>query len=170
MADYRGAMAIRGEDTVPVAPPPPEGVDDERILTFGLLIEAHARLTRETDHDLQVSDGISLQTFEVLLRVSRAPEGHVTMTGLADGLALTTGGVTRLADRLEADGLVQRVSCPTDRRVVHLMLTDEGNRVLAGAVAHHLDSLQRHLASRVDPGDLPVLHRVLDTLRRPPQG
>ena len=59
-------------ETVPCA--------DERIRTFGLLLEAHTRLTQLLDAELQRSDGVSLQTFEVLLRISRAPDGVITMT------------------------------------------------------------------------------------------
>lgn len=146
----------------------PCGVDDPRIRTFGLLLEAHSQLTRLLDAELQDSDGISLQTFEVLLRISRSEWGRLTMSELADGVSLTTGGVTRLADRLENDGLVQRVSCPTDRRVVHLALTEQGRQTLATALTHHLDSLERLVTSRVSAKDTAVLDRVLDELRRPP--
>lgn len=145
----------------------PCGVDDPRIHTFGLLLEAHAQLTRVLDADLQDSDGISLQTFEVLLRVSRADRGRITMSELAGGVSLTTGGVTRLADRLEKDGLVQRASCPSDRRVVYLQLTDLGQQTLSTALAHHLDSLDRRVAGRISTRDTAVLNRVLDELRRP---
>lgn len=146
---------------------PPCGVDDPRIHTFGLLLEAHSQLTRLLDADLQDSDGISLQTFEVLLRISRSEWGRLTMSELADGVSLTTGGVTRLADRLENDGLVQRVSCPTDRRVVHLALTDLGRSTLSTALTHHLESLERRVASRISAKDTAVFNRVLDELRRP---
>jgi DNA-binding MarR family transcriptional regulator len=146
----------------------PCGIDDPRIHTFGLLLEAHARLTRLLDADLQASDGISLQTFEVLLRIARSDDGRVTMSELADGVSLTTGGVTRLADRLESDGLVQRVSCPNDRRVTWLALTEQGRDTLAVATQHHLESLERHVAGRIAAKDLPALHRALDTLRTPP--
>ncbi len=147
---------------------PPCGIDDPRIHTFGLLLEAHAQLTRQLDADLHASDDISLQTFEVLLRISRAAEGRITMSALAGGVALTTGGVTRLADRLEKDGLVQRVSCPSDRRVVYLALTDLGGRTLATALAHHLESLERRVASRISPEDTATFNRVLDELRTAP--
>lgn len=142
--------------------------DDERIHTFGLLIEAHARLTRLMDAELQASDGISLQTYEVLLRLGRSPDGRMTMTGLADAVSLTTGGVTRLADRLTEDGLVERLACPTDRRVVHLGLTPKGRKVLTAATRHHLAALDEHLVARVDAADLPTVRRVLDTLRHDP--
>ena len=144
------------------------GVDDERILTFGLLLEAHARLTQLLDADLQASDDISLQTYEVLLRIGRSEHQRSTMSALAGGLALTTGGVTRLADRLERAGLIQRGSCPNDRRVTWLSLTPAGEETLSAATQHHLESLDRHVRSRLDPQDLPVLHRVLDVLRSEP--
>ncbi len=144
------------------------GVDDERIHTFGLLLEAHARLTQLLDADLQASDDISLQTYEVLLRIGRSDDQRVTMSALANGVALTTGGVTRLADRLEKAGLIQRGSCPSDRRVTWLSLTDTGAQTLEVATQHHLESLARHVQSRVDPADLPALHRSLDVLRSDP--
>jgi DNA-binding MarR family transcriptional regulator len=141
-------------------------VDDPGITTFGLLLEAHARLSKVLDVELRASDGITLQTYEVLLRVGRAPQGWVTMSDLADVVTLTTGGVTRLADRLEADGLVERGSCPTDRRVVHLTLTRKGRTLLRRASAHHVEALDRHLESRLDPADRCALDRSLDQLRR----
>lgn len=148
---------------------PPCGVDDERIFTFGLLIEAHSRLTRLLDAELWASDGISLQTYEVLLRVSRAEHGFLTMSELAGAVSLTTGGITRLADRLTAEGLVERGACPTDRRKVHLTLTPRGHEVLGTATEHHLVSLQRQVTDRISGEDLVVLHRVLDDLRREPE-
>jgi len=157
-------------DEIPITSAPDAvcGVDDERILTFGLLLEAHARLTRILDAELRRSDGISLQTYEVLLRIGREPEARVTMSGLAEAVALTTGGVTRLADRLTADGLVERRSCPGDRRVVWLTLTSEGWDMLAAATAHHLEHLETHVQARIGPKDLPAVHRALDTLRTDP--
>lgn len=141
---------------------------EEQVHTFGLLVEANARLTRLLDAELQASDGITLQTFEVLLRLSRSPEGRMTMSDLAAAVALTTGGVTRLADRLADEGLVERVACPSDRRVVHLALTREGRRVFRRAMAHHAVALDEHVGSRLDPADLPALRRALDTLRTAP--
>jgi len=147
--------------------PPTEGIPfaDERIRTFGLLLEAHTRLTGLLDAELQRSDGISLQTFEVLLRISRAPGGVLTMTDLAGQVALSTGGVTRLADRLSDIGLVERRSCPQDRRRVHLALTPQGDEVLGRAIVSHVDALDLHVSGRIDPDDLDVFERVLDTLR-----
>jgi DNA-binding MarR family transcriptional regulator len=167
MAITPDARVDEADHAEPAPPTPPCGVDDPRIFTFGLLLEAHAQLTRQLDADLQESVGISLQTFEVLLRISRSEWGRMTMSELASGVSLTTGGVTRLADRLEKDGLVQRVSCPSDRRVVWLALTDQGRATLTVALDHHLESLEHRVASRISARDTAVLNRVLDTLRSP---
>ncbi len=145
----------------------PCGVDDPRIRTFGLLLEAHAQLTRDLDADLQNSDGISLQTFEVLLRISRAPESRLTMSELAGAVSLTIGGVTRLADRLEKDEMVQRLACPSDRRVVYLGITDKGRSVLERALANHLESLERRVAARLTAPVTATLDEALDVLRQP---
>ena len=162
-----GYTAHMSSEPVTSPPSPVCGSDDPRIRTFGLLLEAHQQVTRALDAELQRTDGISLQTFEVLLRISRSPDGQLTMSELAGEVALSTGGVTRLADRLAEDGLVERRACPTDRRRVHLVLTEAGRAVLAGAMEHHLTALDEHLGSRIDPADLPSLERALDTLRRP---
>ncbi len=145
----------------------PCGLDDPRIRTFGLLLEAYARLTSDLDADLQQSDGISLQTLEVLLRIARSADSRVTMSELAGAVSLTTGGVTRLADRLEKDGLVQRVACPSDRRVVHLAVTDEGRRVLEHALENHLQGLERRVSGRLTPSSVRTLENALDILRQP---
>lgn len=155
----------RTGDRNPPAGGTPTSAADPRIRTFGLLLEAQNRLARRLDGDLRRSDGISLQTFEVLLRIARAPEGVMTMSGLADQVALSTGGVTRLADRLAEDGLVERQSCPTDRRRVHLALTPAGTDVLDRALANHLESLEAHMAVRIADEDLAVFERVLESLR-----
>ena len=51
------------------------------------------------------------------------------MTRLVDEVSFSSGGFTKLADRLEADGLIERRDDPTDRRVRNAALTPEGERL-----------------------------------------
>jgi DNA-binding MarR family transcriptional regulator len=139
--------------------------EDPLIRTFGLLLEAHARLTRDLDRRLRRDAGVTLQTLEVLLRVSRSPDGWIPLSHLADTVALTSGGLTRLVDRLERDGLVVRQRCEDDGRVVRLVLTDEGVLVLGKSLEVHRRHLSDELGSRLDPDDLAPLERGLDRLR-----
>ena len=96
---------------------------DPRITTYGLLHEAHRRLQRELDRSLAEHSGMSGSFFEVLLRIGRSPGDRLTMSELACQLGLTSGGATRLVDRVVEAGLVERASCPTDRRVQWVVLT-----------------------------------------------
>ena len=110
-------------------------IDDERIQLMGLIVRTHRRLTESLGRELEQSVGIPLVFFDVLIHVGAAPEGRLTMSTLSSNVALTTGGVTRLVDRMAEAGLVARQNCPNDRRSIHVVLTPEGRAVLERAVA-----------------------------------
>jgi DNA-binding MarR family transcriptional regulator len=145
----------------------PQGdlLDDERLTLMGLLVEAHARLTRALGAELEAACGIPLTWYDVMIRLGRSPEGHLTMTQLAGEVSLTSGGITRLVDRIVDAGYVERGSCPTDRRTVYVSLTPEGRRVLEAATTEHLEGLERHLISKLDPAERAALEAALRKLR-----
>ncbi len=140
-------------------------LDDPRITTFGLLLEAHASLVRHLDADLRGSHDLPLQSFEVILRLGRTPGGCLTAGELGNAVALTSGGATRLIDRLETAGLVERRRNTADRRQVMVCLTDAGRRRLSDALPEHLDSLERYLVDALRPGELVGLAESLRSLR-----
>jgi DNA-binding MarR family transcriptional regulator len=139
--------------------------DDERIRTYGLLHEAHRRLDRAFNCSLEQQCGISGPFFEVLLRIGRSPGGRLTMSDLAMQLGLTSGGTTRLVDRVVTAGLVERQACPSDRRVQWVVLSAAGERKLDEALTVHLQDLQHEVVDRLDANELAVLERALDKLR-----
>ena len=139
-------------------------VDPGLINTFGRLVEAYHALERRADRSLVQALGLPLTWLEVLLRVSRAEDGLVSMSALAGQLALTTSGVTRLLDRMTEAGYVRRVPCPTDRRVSYADLTPAGTAKLGEAMIVHAANLQEAFASFTDT-DLVQLDRLLDRLR-----
>jgi len=136
-------------------------IDDERIRLMGLLVRTHRGLTESLGRELEQSVGIPLVFFDVLIHVGAAPEGRLTMSSLSSNVALTTGGVTRLVDRMAEAGLVARQNCPSDRRSIHVVLTPEGRAVLERAIAQHVDSIDRHLMAHLDTGDRAALEVVL---------
>jgi MarR family 2-MHQ and catechol resistance regulon transcriptional repressor len=143
------------------------GIDrsDPSISTYGLLHEAHRRLERAFSRSLEERTGMNSSFFEVLLRLGRSPGARLTMSELACQLGLTSGGATRLVDRVVEAGLVVRNSCPSDRRVQWVVLTTTGEQKLDEGLSVHLDDLQRELIDRLDPDELEVLERALDKLR-----
>jgi DNA-binding MarR family transcriptional regulator len=141
--------------------------DDTRISTYGRLHEAHRRLERVFERSLLDRCGIGSGFFEVLLRIGRSAGGRLTMSELAAQLGLTSGGATRLVDRVADAGLVERAACPSDRRVQWVVLTAAGERQLDEALGVHLADLQRELVDRLAPDELACLTAALDKLRDP---
>ena len=125
-------------------------IEDERLQLMGLIVRTHRRLTETLGRELEDSVGIPLVFFDVLIHVAAAPDGYLTMSRLSTDVALTTGGVTRLVDRMVDAGLVAREHCPKDRRSIHVVLTPEGHAVLGRAVASHIDGIDRHLFAHLD--------------------
>ena len=79
-------------------------------------IHAHARLLHRLDEELQAAHGLSLAEYDALLQLVNAPDRRLRMSALADRVLLSRSGITRLVDRLVADGMVERSACPTDAR------------------------------------------------------
>jgi MarR family transcriptional regulator, 2-MHQ and catechol-resistance regulon repressor len=154
VTDFRGGAARRAPGASARAP----------VTTFGRLVEVYSRLEGELGEALERECGIPHTWFEAMLRIARTPEG-LTMSALANQIALTTGGVTRLLDRMIASGLVERVPCPTDRRVAFAALTAAGRRRLEEALEVHTRNLET-VFTGLSGADLAVLADLLERLDR----
>ena len=99
---------------------------DERLTTAGLFFEAWAGLNSTLERRLTQECGISVQWFELLVRLARSPGQRLRMCDLAAQVSMSPSGLTRAVDRLEAEGLVVRAHCPDDRRVAWAHLTPAG--------------------------------------------
>lgn len=139
-------------------------IDDPRITTFGRVIEAHALLTKRLGDELEASVGIPLLWYAVLLIVGRSPQGFRPMHELIEATAFTSGGVTRLVDRMEQAGYLERRPCPTDRRVVYVCLTEQGRAMLQRATVVHLRGIQTHLIEVLEPEEVSQLDGLLARL------
>lgn len=140
-------------------------LDDDRLTTVGLFVESHAGFTRQLERRLERDCGLSTQWFEVLLRLARTPGGRLRMSDLAAQTTLTPSGLTRAVDRLEEAGLVQRESCPSDRRGSFAVLTADGRARIEAAVPLHLQHVDEVLAGALDAHELEALASLLRKLR-----
>jgi DNA-binding MarR family transcriptional regulator len=121
------------------------GVDDRELVTWwGLVVEAYARTGRLVQVGPVEGVDVPGPWFEVLLRLLRTPGQRLTMTQLARETTLTSGGFTKLADRMVAAGLIERQPSPEDRRVTHVVLTAEGLRIGEEAQRRHVALLREH--------------------------
>jgi MarR family 2-MHQ and catechol resistance regulon transcriptional repressor len=132
--------------------------DDERITTVGLLFETRDALV------CQIADPeVPGPWMEVLLRLARSG-GTLRMTDLAAQVRLSTSGLTRLVDRIEAAGLVERRACPTDRRGLNAVLTPAGEGTLRRILPAHLDAIQQLVIEPLGD-DRPYFESLLRLLR-----
>ena len=141
-------------------------LDDPLLTTFGRLAEAYQRVERALAAALEEHCDIPHSWFEVLLRLHRSPGGRLTMGDLAGQVALTTGGVTRLLDRMIDAGYVRRIPCGTDRRVWYAAITGPGRRRLRAAAEVHAANL-RTVFGDFSQADTARFERLLDRLRTP---
>jgi DNA-binding MarR family transcriptional regulator len=128
-------MAVSHPPQAPVACP--QQLTGARRDAWVGLLRVHAAVTRALDADLLVHCRLSLSAFEVLARVACAPEGHLRISDLAHAALLSQSRVSRLVDALEAEGYLERRSCPRDSRVVHATITERGRRLADEAAAVH---------------------------------
>jgi DNA-binding MarR family transcriptional regulator len=137
---------------------------DEKVQLFGLLLETNARLSRSLGLELEAQCELPLAWFDVLLQLRRSPNGRLKMNEIAEAIVHSSGGTTRLVDRIEEAGLVARQSCPSDRRAIHVAITDAGNAKLDQALSVHLDYLDESLAKQLTEVERETLASLLTKL------
>jgi DNA-binding MarR family transcriptional regulator len=117
---------------------------------FALFLRAHAALVRELSSELEAEHGLTINDYEVLLRLARAPERRMRRVDLAEQVLLTPSGITRLLEGLERLGYVDRAACTEDARVKYALLTDTGHAKLRDAGKTHVAGIERLFLDRFD--------------------
>jgi DNA-binding MarR family transcriptional regulator len=87
------------------------------------------------------------------------------MADLAGQTGLTPSGLSRAVDRLVADRLVERASCPTDARGFYAQLTPKGNKLTVAAVKRHIDDIQANFVDVLSAEQRTQLEAICRTLR-----
>jgi DNA-binding MarR family transcriptional regulator len=114
------------------------------------LLRVHTTLVKALDAELEREHGLSLTSDEVLLYLNDSPEGRLRMHDLATSVLLSRSGLTRLADRLERDGFIEREACESDARGSFAVITPLGREKLTAARVTHLDGVRRHFLAHLD--------------------
>jgi DNA-binding MarR family transcriptional regulator len=140
--------------------------DDRRRLSQAELdawrgfLRAHSALIRELDAELVAAHDLPLRSYDVLVQLEGAPGRRLRMTELSRSVLLSASGVSRLVDRLEADGLVCRQRCELDGRGYWAELTDKGLARLREARPTHLAGVRRRFLAQVGESELEALGRL----------
>ncbi len=124
------------------------------------LAAAHRKLHIELSQDLKALN-VQVETWRVLQSL-RASQG-ITMRELAEIVLMNPPTLTKLVDRMVADGLVQRQLAAEDQRRVHLALTDLGV-TLADKIALHVEAQNDRIIETIGLEKAQLLREALDTL------
>jgi DNA-binding MarR family transcriptional regulator len=125
-------------------------LDDDEMAAWRNYVDTVGALNQALEADLH-EFGLTIGDYEVLVRLSDAPDHAMRMCDLAAQLRLSPSGLTRRLDGLVRTGVVARSPSPDDRRVMLAVLTDEGYSLLERAAPHHVDSVRRHFIDLLDP-------------------
>jgi DNA-binding MarR family transcriptional regulator len=132
--------------------------------TWVALLRAHATSIRRFNAELVSEHGLTLNDYEVLLRLSRAEDRRLRRVDLAEQVLLTPSGITRLLDGLERAGFVERASCEADARVTYAQLTDEGDAKLREASGTHVAGIRSFFRDRFSEDEVRALGGLLERL------
>jgi DNA-binding MarR family transcriptional regulator len=115
------------------------------------------------DAELERDAGIPMRWYDALVHLEDEPAG-LRMNDLAERILYSKSGFTRVVDRLESEGLVQRVRPENDRRSILVVLTDDGRTTLERARRSHRHSIEQHFARHLSDADVKALVRALEKL------
>jgi len=145
--------------------PPTSASSDERLTTMGLLFESSAGMRRLFHRQAGQSGTTANQSFDILIRLARSNQNELRMSELAAQASLTPSGLTRAVDRLQQQGLVNRRSCPDDRRGSFAQLTPAGRTLMDEAIPLHLAEIDQILDDMFTPEEEAQLASYLRRLR-----
>ena len=136
-------------------------LDDDEMRAWRSLVVVSSRLFDQLDAELRDRHDLSLADYEILANLSEAPYGRLRMSQLADRAMVSRSRLTHHVNRMEAQGLVTRQACATDRRGAFAVLTAEGRARVEDAAPTHLGGVRRLFVDRLPGAELAVVAEAL---------
>jgi DNA-binding MarR family transcriptional regulator len=127
------------------------------------LVRVHAGIGRSLDARLSAEHDLTINEYNCLLLLERAEECRMRRVDIAEAMVLSPSGITRMLDRLESAGLVEKAKCSSDARVTYAVLTDKGRSRLKAAGKSH-DAVVEELVGVLPERDLKRLGEILERL------
>ncbi len=139
-------------------------LDDDEQRAWRAFLAASRLLLATLDRELQRDAGMPHTYYEILVRLSEAPERTLRMSTLADSLQSSRSRLSHAVARLEESGWVRRQTCATDRRGQLAVLTDQGLAVLQAAAPGHVEGVRAHLFDLLTPQQTAQLREISEVL------
>src|SRR3954453_18301714 len=134
------------------------------VEALGHLLGAHATLTRQLSARLVEQHGLTMSEYEVLFLLSREPDQAMRRIDLSREVRLSPSGITRMLDRLEATGMVEKGSCASDARVTYAVLTEAGMKKLRECAPDQQAAVEALIGARLSDDEIKSLSELLGRL------
>lgn len=142
----------------------PRWLDAEEMRAWRGYLGLVRLLDYRLNRDLQEASGLTAADYEILVRLSEAPERRLRMSELAETAMISKSRLSHQMTRLENRGLASRVECETDRRGAFAVLSEKGFETLVAAAPGHVASVRRHLFDELTPQQVTVLGDLSDAV------
>lgn len=133
-------------------------------LAWRKFLTVHITLLEQIEHDLAQADLPPLSWYDVLFTLSEASEHRLRLNELAQAVLLSRSNLTRLVDRLEGEGLIQRERCPNDRRGFFAVITDKGLVVIERMWPVYSKGIKEYFACHIDMKEVKFLIKILNRM------
>ena len=153
----------RKQESFAVMQEPPEAVTDAWVL----LIRAGREVAGKIEADLKGAGFPNLSWYDVLLSLKKAPDGRRTPREIEHELLFEQYNLSRLLDRMEAEGLVKRIPFPGDKRRQLIEITGEGRALQRRMWSVYGPAISRYLGCRFGEGEARQLANLLQKLMGP---
>jgi len=138
-----------------------EHLSEQYLKVWRAFLKAHATVVDRIDHDLAAAERLPLSSYDVLIELYEAPEHRLRMHELAQRVVLSRSGLTRLVDRLEAEGLLTRDRSGTDRRGAYAVITEQGIAAMRQAWPVYARGIIKYFAQWLTPEEAQLLGSAL---------
>src|SRR5215469_3628122 len=145
-----------------------EKLSEQHLAAWRAFLKAHAVIIDRIDHDLAAEQRLPLSSYDVLIELYEAPDRRLRMHELAQRVVLSRSGLTRLVDRLEAEGLLTRDRCGTDRRGAYAVITEQGIAALRKAWPVYARGISQYFAQWLTQEEAQILATALKRLLQAP--
>jgi DNA-binding MarR family transcriptional regulator len=144
--------------------PEPRWLDADEQKTWRAFLATNKQLFDAIERELQHDANLPHTYYEILVRLSEAPDRTLRMSDLASRSLSSRSRISHAIARLEENGWVCRQASPADGRGALAILTDEGFAALAAAAPGHVETVRQHLFDRLTPDQVGQLRVICERL------
>jgi DNA-binding MarR family transcriptional regulator len=136
-------------------------LDKMRNSTWRLFLTAQIQAVEKIQEKLSAAHLPPLEWYDVLLELKEAPDRRLRLSELAERVLLSRSNLTRLLDRLENNGLLQRQRCPSDRRGAFAVLTEAGTEMQEKMWAVYSEGIAEYFGNLLSDEEVQVMQQAL---------